>query len=403
MEKILVLNAGSTTVKFQLYNMGDDYHEIITGGQVERIGQDGSKLIINTKTEENLSYELPIKNHKAAVREILAYLTKKYIKNTNEIAAVAHRMGYGGKYGSCVPIDDEVMQTLYDSIPLIPIHGPAIEKGILAAKELMPDVLQTAIFDTAYHQTLKKEAYLCALPEDIREGLAVRRYGFHGPSHHYVTDLAASKLGHKGRFICCHLGGGASVTAVNNGKSVMTSMGFTPMSGLMMSTRPGDIDPYIPLHIMKTQNMSPDEVNAMLNKESGLYALTGGILDMRDILERAKNGDEKCSFAIKAYVYNIIKTIGSYVALLGGIDALIFTAGIGEKSSYIRKLICEKLAFLGLELDENANNQYPAPTMINSETSAVKVMVIPTNEELMMAEESYDVYKSLTEEEKEAI
>ena len=403
MEKILVLNAGSTTVKFQLYNIDDSHNEIITGGVVERIGLDGAKLIIYTQNKETLTYELKIENHKAAINTILQFLSKKYIKNASELSAVAHRMGYGGEYDGCAVIDDKVMQELYKSIPLIPLHGPAIEKGIKAAQELLPNVLQTAVFDTAFHQSIEKAGYVFALPEEYREGMDIRRYGFHGPSHNYVTDKAAEYLGYKGRFICCHLGGGASITAVKDGKSVMTSMGFTPMSGIVMSTRPGDIDPYIPLHIMKTQNKTADEVNAMLNKESGLFGLSGGHSDMRDILEEAQKGNEDCAFALKAYIYSMLKTVGSYVALMGGLDALIFTAGIGEKSSYIREKLCEKLGFLGIKLDNTANNQYPAPTIISDKESSVKVLVIPTDEELMMAKETYKTYKKLAREEKEAV
>ena len=403
MEKILVLNAGSTTVKFQLYNMDEQSDEIITGGLVERIGQEGSKIIINTQNGENLAYETQLKNHKEAIKAILEYLSHKYIKNASELAAVAHRMGYGGKYDGSAAIDDEVMQQLYASIPLIPLHGPAIAEGIKAMQDFIPDVLQVAVFDTAFHQTVKKEGYLYALPKEMYEKDQVRRYGFHGPSHRYVTEKAAKYLGYKGRFICCHLGGGASVSAVKDGKCVMTSMGFTPMSGIVMSTRPGDIDPYIPLHIMKTQNKTADEVNALLNKQSGLYGLTGGRSDMRDILQSAANGDENCQLALDLYIYNIIKTIGSGIAFMEGIDALIFTAGIGEKSSLIRQKICERLAYLGIALDNEANNTYPAPTTISAEQSAVKVLVISTNEELMMAKEAYAIYVAQAEEKKVAV
>ena len=403
MEKILVLNAGSTTVKFQLYNIDENDYEIITGGVVERIGLDGAKLIVNTNTGAPLTYNLVIENHKAAINTILQLLKKKYIKNASELAAVAHRMGYGGKYDSCAVIDENVMQELYRSIPLIPLHGPAIEKGIKAAQELLPNVLQTAVFDTAFHQSIEKAGQIFALPEEYREGMQIRRYGFHGPSHNYVTDKAAEYLGYKGRFISCHLGGGASITAVKDGKSFMTSMGFTPMSGIVMSTRPGDIDPYIPLHIMKTQNKTADEVNAILNKQSGLYGLTEGHADMRDILEEAKKGNEKCALALRLYIYNILKTIGSYVALMGGLDALIFTAGIGEKSSYIRGKLCEKLGFLGIKLNAEANQQYPAPITISAKESSVEVLVIPTNEELMMAKETYNTYQQLIKEEKKAV
>jgi len=403
MEKILVLNAGSTSVKFQLYNMDKNYNEVITGGMAERIGQDGSKIIVSVKGGEPFSYEVSMKNHKEAVQAILDYLTRKYMKNANELAAVAHRMGYGGNYDGSAAIDDKVMQKLYDSIPLIPIHGPAIAAGIKAMQELIPSVLQVAVFDTAFYQSIDKDWYLYALPKEYYEKEKVRRYGFHGPSHKYVTGKAAEYLGYKGRFVCCHLGGGASITAVNNGKSVITSMGYTPMSGIVMSTRPGDIDPYIPLHIMKTQNKTADEVNALLNKQSGLYGLTGGRADMRDILQAAENGDEQCKDALDVYIYNIIKSIGSAIAVLGGLDALIFTAGIGEKSSYIRQRICEKLSYLGLNVDTEANKQYPAPLVISSEQSQVKVLVIPTDEELMMAKDAYDVYNTIENSVKEAV
>ena len=397
MEKILVLNAGSTTLKFQLYNMEDNNYEIITGGAVERIGQAGSKLTVKVKGQEVFSLEEPMENHKEAIKRVLGYLTKKDIKNTSELAAVAHRMGYGGDYDKSAAIDDKVMQSLYDSIPLIPLHGPAIAAGIKAMQELIPEVLQVAVFDTAFHQSVEKAGQMYALPIEYFEKYKVRRYGFHGPSHNYVSRKAYKYLGYKGRFVCCHLGGGASVTAVKEGKSVMTSMGYTPSSGLVMSTRPGDIDPYIPLHIMKTQNKTADEVNALLNKQSGLLGLTEGHADMRDIIEQAENGNEKCQLALKVYVYNIIKHIGAAIAQMGGIDALIFTAGIGEKSAYIREKVCEKLGYLGLKLDDTANHAYPAPTEINAQDSAVKVLVIPTNEELMMAKEAYDVYMEAQE------
>jgi len=403
MAKILVLNAGSTTVKFQLYNMEEDYNEIITGGVAERVGQPGSKMTVSVKNSEPFSYEVAMENHKTAIKEILGYLTKKYLKNTSELAAVAHRMGYGGKYANAAAIDEAVLKQLYDSIPLIPLHGPAIAAGIKAMQELIPDVLQVAVFDTAFHQSVKREGYLYGLPKEFCEKEQVRRYGFHGPSHNYVSRKAAKYLGYKGKFICCHLGGGASVSAVKDGKCVMTSMEFTPMSGIVMSTRPGNIDPYIPLHIMKTQNKTADEVSAILNKESGLYGLTNGHADMRDILEQADKGNEYCKTALDIYVYNIIKTIGAGIAVMGGIDALIFTAGIGEKSSYIRERVCEKLAYLGISLDKTANSTYPAPTVISDEQSQVKVLVIPTNEELMMAKEAYDIYAERTAEAKEAV
>ena len=399
MEKILVLNAGSTTVKFQLYQMDENKNEVVTGGVVERIGLEGSKIVV----DNTFTTELPLANHKAAIKAILGYLTQKYLRKASELAAVAHRMGYGGKYSTSAAIDADVMQQLYDSIPLIPLHGPAIEKGIKAMQEIVPSVLQVAVFDTAFHQSIKKEGYLYALPREYITHDKIRRYGFHGPSHNYETDLASKYLGFKGKFICCHLGGGASVTAVKDGKSVMTTMGYTPMSWIVMSTRPGDIDPNIPLHIMKTQQKTADEVNAILNKQSGLYALSGGYTDMRDILGEAQKGNQQCIFALEAYTYSLLKAIGAGIAVLGGLDALIFTGGIGEKGTVIRQKLCDKLNYLGLKLDLNANSVTPAPTKISSDDSKIQVLVIPTNEELMMAKEAYAVYMKNTADHRKAI
>ena len=403
MDKILVLNAGSTTVKFQLYLMDDTSHEVLTGGVIERIGSENAKLIINLKDDQSLSYELPILDHKTAMKTILDYLSKQHIKNASELTAVAHRMGYGGKHNGSVAINEDVMQELYKTFPLIPLHGPAIADGIKAMQELAPDVLEVAVFDTAFHQSIEKAGHLYGLPLDFYEKQDVRRYGFHGPSHNYVTKKAGEYLGKDGRFICCHLGGGASVTAVKNKKSVYTSMGYTPMSGLVMSTRAGDIDPYIPLYIMKAENKTADEVNALLNKQSGLLGLTNGHSDMRDILTSAEAGDKLCQDALDVYIYNIIKNIGSGIAFLGGIDALIFTAGIGEKSAYIREKICHKLQYLGLKLDDEQNNIYPAPVKISAADSQVTVLVIPTNEELMMANDAYEIALERSSKDRQAV
>ena len=404
MEKILVLNAGSTSLKFQLFNIDETHHEVLTKGGVERIGLGGSSLTVKGESGMPFTTEMPIANHKEAIKAILHYLTQKYLKNTDELAAIGHRMGYGGEdFDRSVAIDDYVMQKLYESLPLIPLHGPAFVHSIEAMNEFVPNVIQVAVFDTSFHQSVEKAEFLYALPYEMYEKEHVRRYGFHSTSHRYAAKKAKEILGYNGKFICCHLGGGASVTAIDNGKSVATSMGYTPTSGVIMSTRGGDMDPYIPLHIMKTQHKTADEVNTMLNKECGLYGLTGGRADMRDVLEDAEKGDEKCAFAVKAFVYSLIKTIGSYVTLMGGLDTLIFTAGIGENSSYIRQLICEKLQYLGLELDETANTATPTPTFINKPTSKVKVIIIPANEELMIAEDSYQVLKEVQNSEKKAV
>lgn len=404
MEKILVLNSGSTSVKFQLFNIGKGFHEVIARGMADRIGLSGSKIVVKADDAHEFSSELQIKDHKDAIKAILDYLSRRYIKNPSELAAVGHRMGHGGEYfDRSVVIDEDVMQKIYDTVPLLPLHGPAFVHGLEATTSLLPGVLQVATFDSAYHQSMEKPAYLYAIPREYYEKNQLRRYGFHGTSHHYAAKEAEKIIGHKGRFICCHLGGGASITAIKDGKSVDTTMGYTPSAGIIMSTRAGDMDPYIPLHIMKTQNKTPDDINRMINKESGLIGLTEGHSDMRDIIEQAEQGDEKCAFAIEAFVYNLIKTIGAYVAVLGGLDALIFTAGIGENAPIIRQKVCERLAYLGIELDSAANNTRPAPQAITTAQSKVKVLVIPANEELMIAEETFELLEELAEKEPLAV
>ncbi len=404
MDKILVLNSGSTSVKFQLFEMDKNQHRVVARGSVERIGLDGSKIVVRADETHELTRELPIAAHKEAIKAILDFLSPRYIKNASELAAVGHRMGHGSEYfDRSVVIDDEIMQKIYDTIPLIPLHGPALVHGVEAVSALLPGVLQVATFDTAFHQSMDNSAYLYAVPREYYDKEQIRRYGFHGTSHKYASGRAAEILGKKGRFICCHLGGGASVTAVKNGKSIDTTMGYTPTSGIMMMTRSGDIDPYIPLHIMKTQNKTADEVNHMLNRESGFFGLTCGHSDMRDILKSAKEGDEKCTFAIEAFVYNLVKTIGAYVAVLGGLDALVFTAGIGENSPLIRRKVCERLRFLGIELDAEANDRQPAPLQITSAASKVPVLVIPANEELMIATETFELLAETAENEPLAV
>ncbi len=392
MEKILVLNSGSTTVKFQLFQMNRESCFVIAQGIAERIGLSGSKVTIKADKKEEYNVEIPLSDHKDAIKAILDYLLSNVLKDVSELSAVGHRMGHGGEYfDKSVIIDDDVKQKIYDTVPLLPLHGPAFVHGLEAVIELLPNVMQVATFDTAYHQSMDKSAYTYAIPQEYYKNDGIRRYGFHGTSHNYIAQTTEALLGKKGKFICCHLGGGSSITAIDNGKSVDTTMGYTPFAGIMMSTRSGDMDPYIPLHIMKSQNLTPDEVNIMFNKQSGLYALSKGHSDMRDITQRADDGDEDCQFAIKAFAYNILKYIGAYVAVLGGLDALIFTAGIGENNSKLRQMLCERLSYLGIELDNDANSIRPAPQVISAPSSKVKVLVIPAAEELMIAKETYDL------------
>ncbi|MBR5154343.1 MAG: acetate kinase [Alphaproteobacteria bacterium] len=404
MDKILVLNSGSTSVKFQLFLMDSNTHNVISKGLVDRIGLQGSKLIVKTDDAHDFTLETPIKDHKDAIKVVLDYLLQKHLKNTDELSAVGHRMGHGGEYfDKSVIIDEDVMEKIYDTIPLIPLHGPAFVHGVEAVTSLLPNKMQVATFDSAFHQSMDKSAYLYAIPKEYYKDLRIRRYGFHGTSHNYISHKTEEILGFKGKIISCHLGGGGSICAINNGKSVDTTMGYTPSAGLIMSTRSGDMDPYIPLHIMKTQNKTADEVNQMFNKQSGMFGLTNGHSDMRDIIESAEKGDKDCEFAIEAYVYSLVKTIGAYVAVMGGIDALVFTAGIGENSPLIRQKVCEKLSYLGINLDLDKNNQRPCAEEITTSNSSTKVFVIPANEELMIAEESYELLEMEKQKQKEAV
>lgn len=392
MKKILVLNSGSTTVKYQLFNMDGESHQVVAKGMAERIGISGSRVSMSVDENEKLVKDVELHNHIEAIKEVLNMLLAGPIKSVEEIDAVGHRMGHGGEYfDKSVAIDEDVLAKAREAGDLLPLHGAAFLYGIDAITELLPKVKQVATFDSSFHQSMKKEAFLYAIPLEQYEKHKIRRYGFHGTSHKYVAEEAAKMLGYKGKFISCHLGGGASVTAIENGRSVDTSMGFTPMAGMIMGTRCGDIDPYIPLHIMKTQNMTADEVNAMLNKESGWYGLTRGYTDLRDIEELYLEGNQDAITAVDVYVHALIKYIGAYLAVLGGVDAIIFTAGIGENSSFIRKKVCERLGFLGIELNEEANHIRGRAAEITTPSSKVKVLVIPTNEELLIAKDTYSL------------
>ena len=400
MTKILVINSGSTSVKFQLFEASANTYEVIAKGLAERIGLEDSLLTISIRGKDKQVFKQALSNHEAALKIIIQALLDGAVKSLDEITAVGHRLGLGGEYfDKSVIIDKDVMSKIYDTVDFLPLHGKAFVLGIEAVSALLPQITQVATFDSAFHQTMPKEAYLYAIPYEQYEKHHIRRYGYHGTSHKYVAQEAAKLLGHSGKFISCHLGGGASITAIDNGKSVDTSMGFTPTSGILMGTRSGDIDPYIPLHIMKTQNKTADAVNAMLNKESGLYGLSGGYSDLRDIEARYLAGDEKAITAVDVLVHGILKYIGAFIAVLGGIDALIFTAGAGENSSFLRKKICDRLAYLGLNLNDEANRRRGEAAIISTADSKLAVLVIPTNEELMIARDTYNLTAGSAEEE----
>ena len=394
--KILVLNCGSSSVKYELIQMPEE--SIISKGIVERVGKEDA--ILKYKTDKTvIEKKLPVKTHEEAISLILKYLTQKPIgvlESIEEIEAVGHRVVHGGeKYAQSVLITKDVEQAIEDNIRFAPLHNPANLAGIKAIENLLPKAPQVAVFDTAFHQSIPEEAYLYAIPYRYYSDMGIRRYGFHGTSHKYVAERAAEILGKKLeelKLITAHLGNGASITAIKNGKSIETSMGFTPLEGLVMGTRSGDIDPAIVLHIMQEENKSPEEMDKLLNKQSGLLGLSEISNDMREIEDLYLKGDARAKRAIEVFVHRLKKYIGAYAALLNGIDALIFTAGIGERSPLIRKLTCQNMEYLGIELDEELNQNTIAKENIISK-GKTKVLVIPTNEELAIARDTYNIVK----------
>ena len=394
MKKILVLNSGSSSLKYQLFEIDDRKHTVIAKGAAERIGEQGSSLSLKTPDGKKISKDITLPDHKTTLEEIFKLLIPDILHDLSELSAVGHRLGHGGEFfDKSVIIDDDVMSKIYQTADLLPLHGKAFILGIEAIKNILPQMVQTATFDSAFHQTMPKEAYLYALPREQYEKHKIRRYGFHGTSHAYVSKKAAEYLGKQGKFITCHLGNGASITAIKDGKSIDTSMGFGGVPGIFMGTRSGDIDPFIPLYIMKTQNKTADEVNMMLNKESGLFALSGGYNDRRDVEALYHKGNPQAVTALNCYIYQIVKYIGAYTAALNGLDAIIFTAGIGEHSDFIRQKVCEKLKWMGVEIDENKNKQVDGFAEISTPDSKIKVLVIPTDEELMIASDAYLLIK----------
>ena len=388
MKKILVINCGSSSLKFQLYNVENDNYEVVSKGIAERIGQENSVIKIQYGDSPKQEHLMPMPTHSEAIKGVFKFLLNGALKSMDELSAVGHRVVQGGDiFKESVLIDDKVIACIEELSDLAPLHNPAHVLGIKAVKEVLPNVPQVAVFDTSFHQTMAPEAYLYALPEDLYKRNKVRRYGFHGTSHKYVSEECAKMIGKKGKIITCHLGNGASIAAVDNGKCVDTSMGFTPLSGTIMGTRCGDIDPYIPLYIMKKEGLSPDEVNNMLNKQSGMLALCG-YSDNRDIESGLLNGNEKCLLATKCYVHSLVKIIGSYIAELGGVDAIVFTAGVGENGVVMRRMVMEKLSYLGIKVDEENNKLHATRVMLSTPDSAVKVFMIPTDEELVIAQDT---------------
>ncbi len=388
MQKILVLNSGSSSLKYQLFNVDGEKYDVVAKGLAERIGIDGSKVSIKYADGNKKEVVSPLPTHNEALQEVFNLLLNGAITSLNEISAVGHRIVHGGEvYAKSVVINDDVIKKIEELSSLAPLHNPAGVLGIRAVQKALPKVAQIAVFDTAFHQTMPKEAFLYGLPLEQYTRHQIRRYGMHGTSHRYIAQEVAKIIGTNSKVVVCHLGNGASLSAIKDGKCIDTSMGFTPLAGIIMGTRSGDIDPYIPLHIMKEQNLSVDEVNNLLNKQSGMLGLTG-FSDMRDVEAAYLKGDDRAVVGMQTYVYTIVKFIGSYIAALEGVDAIVFTAGIGENSPIIRKLVLDRLSYLGINVDEEANNRRGNIEEISTKDSKVKAFVIPTDEELMIAQDT---------------
>ena len=387
---ILVINAGSSSLKYQLLN--PETQQVLAKGLCERIGIDGKFTYKPEGKRAVKEADVAMPTHNEAIKAVLDALVDKdngVIGSMKEIDAVGHRVVHGGeKFAKSVLITGEVMAAIEECNPLAPLHNPANIIGIKACQALMPDTPMVAVFDTAFHQTMPAEAYMYALPYEYYEKDKVRRYGFHGTSHKYVTQRAAAMLGkplEELKLISCHLGNGSSIAAVDGGKSVDTSMGFTPLAGLPMGTRCGDIDAGILQYLMNKYGMDIDKMLNVLNKKSGVEGLSCVSSDFRDLETAAEKGDQKAALAQKKFAYEVRKYVGAYAAAMGGVDAVIFTAGVGENDKTIRSMVCEGLEYMGLKLDEAANDVRGKETVISAADSKVKVLLIPTNEELMIA------------------
>lgn len=396
--KILVINTGSSSIKYELFEMQKE--QCMASGVIERIGETSSLFnhsYLNFSGQLiNLSEKLSVMNHRVGLNRILELLLHDehgIVKDKHEIQAIGHRVVHGGEdFKEPVLINESVISAIKDNIPLAPLHNPPNLIGIEVARAIFPDTLQVAVFDTAFHQTIPEKAFLYALPLDLHTKNKVRRYGFHGTSHSYVAEVAAKILSKpltECNFISVHLGNGASMAAIEKGRSIDTSMGMTPLEGLVMGTRCGDIDPAIPFFLASYLNLPLKDIDTLLNKESGLYGLCG-MTDMRDIQKACSNGSKIAKKALEVYTYRIKKYIGAYYAILGRLDAIILTAGIGEKSEIIRELFLSNLSHLGIVIDSQ-KNQAPENYEISSKDSKVKLLVIPTNEELKIAQETKKV------------
>ena len=393
--KVLVVNCGSSSIKYQLIDMQTE--ELMAKGYLEKVGLPDS-FLTHTVNGEKHRIEQKIDNHEEGIKLVLEQLTHPeygVIKDLNEIDAVGHRVLHGGeKLSDSVLIDDDVIEVIRECIPLGPLHNPAQLKGIEACKAVMKGVPMVAVFDTAFHQTLPKMAYLYALPYEYYEKYGVRKYGFHGTSHRFVSKRVAELMNkpiEDLKIITCHLGQGASLCAVKGGKSVDTSMGLTPLAGVPMGTRCGDIDPSIVTFLMKKENLAPDEMDNIMNKKSGKLGVSGISSDDRDVEAAIKEGNERAKLAIDTFAYQVIGYIGRFAAQMDGVDVITFAGGVGENGIEVRKQICDSLSFLGVKIDEEKNNCRGKEVEITTPDSKVKVFVVPTNEELTIARDTMEI------------
>jgi len=394
--KILVLNCGSSSLKYQLIDMENE--EVLAKGLCERIGQDGAVLTHKPEGKEKYVKETPMPDHQVAVQLVLDALMDTehgVIADAKEIGAVGHRVLHAGqKYSKSIVVDEKVKAVIRECFPLGPLHNPANLIGIEACEKALPGTPNVAVFDTAFHQTMPPKAYMYAVPYNWYEDYDIRRYGFHGTSHAFVSARAIEFAGldpENSKVIVCHLGNGSSISAVLNGKCIDTSMGLTPLEGLPMGTRSGDIDPAIVQFVANKEGKSVDEMLNILNKKSGMLAVSGKSSDFRDLNDGMDNGDERCKLALEIFCYKVAKYIGSYIAALHGVDAIAFTAGVGENDSVVRKMVIEYFDYMGIKLDEEENNKRGDDRYISTSDSSVKILVIPTNEELRIARETQEL------------
>ena len=396
--KILVLNCGSSSIKYQLFSMTS--RTVIAKGGVEKLGMKGSFLKHVRHDGQVVVFEGEILDHKIGVEYILGILTSEKhgcIKGLDELDAVGHRVVHGGeRFNSSVLLTDDVLEEVTKCIDIAPLHNPPNLKGIRAMEELIPGIPQVGVFDTAFHQSMDPKAYMYGIPYPLYKKYGIRRYGFHGTSHRYVTQRACDLLGvdySTQRIISCHLGNGASVAAVKNGKSFDTSMGFTPVEGLVMGTRSGDLDVGVVLYIMEKEEIGIKSANTLFNKHAGMLGISGISSDMREIETAKANGNERATLALDMYNYRVKKYIGSYIAAMGGLDILILTGGIGENADTTREGVCGELDFLGISLDYEKNKGFRSEGLISTPESKVKIIVVPTDEELMIALDTVSIVK----------